>query len=607
MKRIFTAITLLASAATLFAADLAFDFTQGLPQEISVADYSGAQIDPAYYYTSRYDFQTGWYLQPVTADDCSVKEGVNSMVTLSRLADGTTPDAWLILPEFEADANACLYWEAKSIHFSARNSYDIMISEGSADRADFKLLNHIQDEEYFYTPRCISLSQYAGKKIRIAFVNNDPKGYMLSIGRVALGNPEWGLKAERSGHIFFGANDEKTIEFKVANFGIDSDLKILSIVDSENPENVLGSLDIEAMPVVGEHSFYNVPFSAEVGTALKYNLVATLDDGSTRTLLSDWLNVSYFRRRALLEKASGTWCNNCPRVMYATHLMQHRLGIDGIFAETHISNRIDQNSCDAYLQPISYCPNIGGDYPAVSINHGSKLANTKAFELGIYEPAMKEECTADVAVKVNEFDGKHLDVTATVISAIDIDNSADAYRVAFILGDAHVTLTADEFPQKNQGLPNTTLYYGEVNFLPTTFPRDITVFHNITRATSENGGAGIPGSLPAEIKAGEHYQVKWTLELPENVTDPDNMQLTAMFLKFEKNAGKNPSPVFNACAVKPARPELPDPSGIDSIIESAPVDSAPVYYNMQGVRVERPAGGLYIRVEGGKATKVIIR
>ncbi len=36
-------------------------------------------------------------------------------------------------------------------------------------------------------------------------------------------------------------------------------------------------------------------------------------------------------------------------------------------------------------------------------------------------------------------------------------------------------------------------------------------------------------------------------------------------------------------------------------------DAPVVYYNMQGVRVANPANGLYIRVQGKKATKVLVR
>ena len=47
------------------------------------------------------------------------------------------------------------------------------------------------------------------------------------------------------------------------------------------------------------------------------------------------------------------------------------------------------------------------------------------------------------------------------------------------------------------------------------------------------------------------------------------------------------------------------PTGIEAI--EAEDDAPAVYYNLQGVRVENPANGLYIRVNGKKAEKVFIR
>lgn len=40
--------------------------------------------------------------------------------------------------------------------------------------------------------------------------------------------------------------------------------------------------------------------------------------------------------------------------------------------------------------------------------------------------------------------------------------------------------------------------------------------------------------------------------------------------------------------------------------ETADEAVSPVYYNLQGVRIDNPAAGLYIRVVGDKATKVVI-
>ena len=46
-------------------------------------------------------------------------------------------------------------------------------------------------------------------------------------------------------------------------------------------------------------------------------------------------------------------------------------------------------------------------------------------------------------------------------------------------------------------------------------------------------------------------------------------------------------------------------SGIGSIAAEDEVEA--VYYNLQGVRVANPANGLYIRVAGDKAEKVIVK
>ena len=45
-------------------------------------------------------------------------------------------------------------------------------------------------------------------------------------------------------------------------------------------------------------------------------------------------------------------------------------------------------------------------------------------------------------------------------------------------------------------------------------------------------------------------------------------------------------------------------AGIDDVVVD---DNAPAeYYNLQGVKVDNPTNGLYIKKQGGKATKVIL-
>ncbi len=47
-----------------------------------------------------------------------------------------------------------------------------------------------------------------------------------------------------------------------------------------------------------------------------------------------------------------------------------------------------------------------------------------------------------------------------------------------------------------------------------------------------------------------------------------------------------------------------DTTGVETI-ETA--TEAPVYFNLQGVRVENPSNGIFIKVSGNKTTKVYVK
>ena len=52
--------------------------------------------------------------------------------------------------------------------------------------------------------------------------------------------------------------------------------------------------------------------------------------------------------------------------------------------------------------------------------------------------------------------------------------------------------------------------------------------------------------------------------------------------------------------------KISDLSAIGEIERDPDADAPAVYYNLQGVRVENPGPGAYIRVRGSKAEKVFI-
>ena len=47
-------------------------------------------------------------------------------------------------------------------------------------------------------------------------------------------------------------------------------------------------------------------------------------------------------------------------------------------------------------------------------------------------------------------------------------------------------------------------------------------------------------------------------------------------------------------------------SGVEDITTEIP-GNAPVYYNLQGIRVDNPADGIFVKVENGKSSKVVVK
>ncbi|MDE5554908.1 MAG: hypothetical protein K2J10_06970, partial [Muribaculaceae bacterium] len=109
---------------------------------------------------------------------------------------------------------------------------------------------------------------------------------------------------------------------------------------------------------------------------------------------------------------------------------------------------------------------------------------------------------------------------------------------------------------------------------------------------------GITGSVPAAITAGETYEFSHNVKLNSSIGDPDNINLV-VYLTNRKTGE-----IENACTIKNVgNSEI---SGIESVTNDN--NDAPVeYFNLQGLRVNEPSNGIFIRRQGNKVTKVLVK
>lgn len=108
--------------------------------------------------------------------------------------------------------------------------------------------------------------------------------------------------------------------------------------------------------------------------------------------------------------------------------------------------------------------------------------------------------------------------------------------------------------------------------------------------------AGISGSVPAQITAGQKYEFSHDIKLISAVSDLDKVNVVVYLIN------RKTKQIENACMLRAGG----DWSGIDEVaIDNS--DAPAEYFNLQGVRIANPSNGLYIRRQGDKVSKIIVK
>lgn len=111
---------------------------------------------------------------------------------------------------------------------------------------------------------------------------------------------------------------------------------------------------------------------------------------------------------------------------------------------------------------------------------------------------------------------------------------------------------------------------------------------------------GVAGSLPLRLVAGQWYEASFTFNphdivnsKGESVIDPDRLRVIAIL-----NDTASGSVVTSASSLYPD-----GTNRTEDIVSDC--DCEPVYYNLCGIRMDNPEHGIFIRINGGKAEKIV--
>jgi len=290
----------------------------------------------------------------------------------------------------------------------------------------------------------------------------------------------------------------------------------------------------------------------------------------------------------VIEEFTGTWCGYCPVGIYTMEAIRDKY-TDGTFIPVAIHSG-DAMESDTYSY-VTYYYN-SGSYPSAIINRNPSIKNTDDG-LYPYPPSNMDEIYADlraskvpaeVTLSCNFTDDSKKAITFEGYTKFCFDFTNPNYILSFGITEDNV----GPYSQNNNYAGQQVDLGGWENKGPIVR----TTFNDVARKYESI--EGIEGSIPASVTAMQENPYSYTMTLPEGVK-PD--KLNGIVYLTETTTGQ----IINAAMVKAGNFNT---AGIDDILTDTETNAPVEYFNLQGIKVENPSNGIFIRRQGNKAEKV---
>ncbi len=294
-----------------------------------------------------------------------------------------------------------------------------------------------------------------------------------------------------------------------------------------------------------------------------------------------------YQKNVVIEEITGTWCGNCP-LGYSTMEEIHENYPDGglIPVAVHVSSGTGTEP----MQSTTYAQvgNMVSGVPAALLNRQEQVYPfpysdvIEAYEAMAAIPAVGK---IDLNVDFIEGEARKLQYTATTEFIFDFDDADQRYAIAF-------GLTEDNLGPYNQ--VNYFTNQGEGFGGWENQPNPVSLIYNDV-ARQLNTYTGIANSIPASVKAETPYTFEYVATVSSKVK-LENCNVVAYLMDLKTGV------IENATTVKAGN--FGGSTGVSEVTVDA---NAPVeYFNLQGMRVQNPSTGVYIRRQGSEVTKVLV-
>ena len=434
-----------------------------------------------------------------------------------------TSDDWLILPEFTVGSSSdILRWRAMAYDKRHRDGYAVYVSTAGTDTASFDTsapLFSVAEEEAAWTAHSISLAEYVGKKVTIAFVNNSSDKNRLYIDDIFAGTqselylslslPE---VIDYAGDVYVSGEvytlDDKPVEGFTVSFEYGGQTV------SQTFDHVLKA---------GEHIPFTLSQPVNVANNSCVAYKATVSHNETAYTRSGTLTA--LRHKHLVEESTGTWCGWCVRGIVAMETLAHEKGDRFVGIAVHNNDVMTDEAYDEQINAIN-----DGGFPKMIIDRDKSLTGDplnmdsycRRAETGQY-PMTGLDVTATY-----DSGSQQIEVLTNVYFPSDADDVACRLAYALIENDVH---NADDnsYCQNNAYYDGLSGAMGGFENKPRLVPAADMYYQEVARGFFGDFN-GVEGSVPAVVKAMQPVTFSYSFTMPQSVLCADNAEVVVMLV-----------------------------------------------------------------------------
>lgn len=351
-----------------------------------------------------------------------------------------------------------------------------------------------------------------------------------------------------------------------------------------------------------------IPAQDELGEGVAQIKVSKVNGKENTSLnATAGVNVSVLKvvpkHLALMEEFTSTGCPWCTRGFAALEYMK-RVYPEYVCVSYHTNygNSDPMRVTDSFPCTVSGYPNAALDRNLVDLDpyYGTQLYDLDVPIVGDIQNINSQLTPWNIEVS-HTWDGENT-LTANV-EIFNIDGFENgSYKIGYLLVSDGLSGEGSAWTQGNNYASYAPTFVPELNAFCKggIYGKSSVsglVFNDVV--VSVEGYKGVAGSVPEKLDAEETvaHSKSWNLENIKSDLIPDKNKLRIVAFVLDNNGH-----VLNA-----AKQDVNDYNGA-SVEKIGVNDNAPIeFYNLNGVKVDNPQGGIFIRRQGGKAEKVVIK